>query len=154
MMKRFLMILVLGLLWCNVGFADKYQFSKCLNKYDEGKWKQWEFYLSVLKKDEEKNKESIVLMEKLLETKDQENMKWENIEKEYKRNFFLIDTDKQIVTHFQEETEEYKKQLKKASEGLYGKKDNLLDLQEAWRMQDNIKEYEISLLGYDKVVAK
>ena len=154
MMKRSLMILVLSLLWCNVGFADKYQFSKCLNKYDEGKWKQWEFYLSVFMKDEEKNKEHIALLEKILETKDQENMKWENIEKEYKRNFFLIDTDKQIVTHFQEETEEYKKQLRKASEGLYGKKDNILDLQEAWRMQDNTKEYEISLLGADIVVAK
>ena len=153
-MKKLLGILVLGLLWCNVGFAEKYQFSKCFNQYDEGQSKQWEFYLSVLKKDEEKNKASIELLEKLLESIDQENMKWENIEKNYKRNFFLIDTDKQIVTHFQEETEEYKKQLKKVSEGLYGKKDNLLDLREAWRMQDNTKEYEISLLGADIVVAK
>ena len=153
MTKRFLMILVM-VSWCSVGFAEKYQFSKCLNKYDAGKWEKWEFDLSVLKRDEEKNKESIALMEKLLESKDQENMKWESIEKDYKRNFFLIDTDKQIVTHFREETEEYKKLYRIILEALYDKDDELIDLKEKWRQIDNTKEYEISLVGADIVIAK
>ena len=68
-MKKFLAILVLGLLWCNVVFAEKILLTKCFstvkNLYSDGTWTDQTRVWSEVKEDHQaiynKNDNSIVL---------------------------------------------------------------------------------------------
>ena len=53
-MKKLLGIIVLGLLWCNVGFAETYMFKKCHwsdnKKFNTENFKMWTFAIDTEKK--------------------------------------------------------------------------------------------------------
>ena len=162
-MKKLSLYVFLVLMWCNVGFAEKYQLSKCFERFSsrniEVNKQMYEHTKKQLENAEGEKKEQLEFQLDILNERSKDKG-WENIAEDYKRVFFLIDTDKQIVTFFREETEGFV-QRKRTNYRIIeevqfpgGNHDEIIDLKEKQRIETNTYESEISLIAADIVVAK
>ena len=146
MTKRFLIILMM-VFWCNVSFAEALQISKCFKERDENLYNMAKMYM-----ENENMSDSLKKgFEKIVEKGG-----WIDKSEFYNRSFYLVDFNKNIITHVIEPSE-LRLSMNKTLDDLArkdGDSESMIASNQRQRNENYNKVWELDFVSKELIIGK